>query len=310
MKAAWNRFWFRSVPARRIALLRIAVGLYLLQLQLSEHRAWLRVSRAGQDTFEGIGLASLLSGPLDDGLWGAVLVSSIVLNVAFVLGIAHRVIAPLFAILLTFVLGYRNSWGQVYHVNHLACLHATILALAPAAHAFSVDAWVRKRLGERRWIDVLAWPRIEAASDWRFGWGVQLMCVVTTIVYSLAGLAKVTGEAGWRWALGSNLRDQIAYDALYKELLHPDGGGEWVWRIYAYPDLLIPAAVVTLILELLAPVALLHRRLAWLFCISMWLAHLGIDVLMTILFPYQIFGVAYLSFFAIERPIDWVLRRR
>ncbi|MFT5680923.1 MAG: hypothetical protein ACI8RZ_001829 [Myxococcota bacterium] len=294
MIRAWQRFWFQPAPARRIAVLRIAVGLYLLHLQVGQHRPWLRISRAGDDTFSGVGLASLLSAPLDVGLWGTLLIASIVLNVVFILGIAHRFVAPVFAVLLAFVLGYRNSWGQIYHVNNLAMIHAGILALAPAAHAWSVDAWLAGR------------RRLEPLADgWQFGWGIRLMSVATVSAYFLAGVAKVTGSAGWRWALGSNLRDQIAYDALYKELIHPDGGGQWVWLIYDHPGLLIPGALLTLTLELTAPLALLHRRLAWVFAIGMWLAHLGIDVLMTITFPYPLLGVAFLSFFAVEVPLDW-----
>src|SRR5918992_966702 len=68
------------------------------------------------------------------------------------------------------------------------------------------------------------WPptsrsRPAPAPHARYGWPIQLMRTVTTLPYVLAGVAKVAGPLGWRWASGESLRRQVAVDGLRKELL-------------------------------------------------------------------------------------------
>ena len=314
---AWDAFWFRPAPARRIALLRVVVGAFLFQAQWDHHFSYLNLDRAGADTFEGVGLASFLEGALGHEVWGVVLWLGLVLTAAFTLGLFHRVLAPLCALTLLFLFAYRNSWGQLYHHDNLPVLHLCVLALAPAAHAWSMDAWLRRRLGSRRWFSWLAWPALPEGpaqpggteGRWEFGWGIKLMSAVTMLAYWLAGVAKVEGPLGWSWAFGTNLRDQIAYDALYKSLISPGTEGAWVSAIYPHPEYLVPAAAFALGLELFAPLGLFHKRLGQLMCLGLFGMHWGIDLLMTITFPYPAYGLAYLSFFAVEKPVDWVLGR-
>ena len=304
----WERLWFPALSPTRLAILRLAVGGYLLHLQVRNHGAYLNLDRAGADTFSGVGLAALLEGALDRDTWALCLAVSLVLNITFLLGLFHRVMSPVFVVMICFVLGYRNSWGQIYHVDNLVVLHALVLSLTPATHDLAVDHWLRARGAGRRWIDALCGPSLPETPDWRFGWGVQLVSMVSLLTYFLAGVSKVTGEAGWRWPLGTNLRDQIAYDALYKELVHPDGATAAVWFIYDRPEILVPAAILTLVLELGAPLVILHRRVAQVFCVLAMGMHWGIDILMSITFPYPVYGLAYLSFFAVERPVLWLRR--
>jgi hypothetical protein len=65
--------------------------------------------------------------------------------------------------------------------------------------------------------------------------------------------------------------------------------------------LFAPLSTFSLATELLAPVALLGRRFAALWCGAAWSFHVGVLALMAIAFPYPISGCAFLAFFPLER---------
>jgi hypothetical protein len=306
MKAFLARVWFREAPATRLAFVRIATALYVLHLLVDNHRTYMHLDMAGADTFEPTGAARLLSGPLDPDIWWWIVAISI-MGVAFnLLGLAHRLALP-FGAALTFTLAYRNSWGQVYHLDNLPVLFTLCCALSPSMAAWSVDAWLRRRWPDNPLVRLLTCPGAEPGeSSWWYGWGLQMMAGVVACAYFVAGTAKVTSKVGWRWALGTNLADQITYDALYKELLHPDGGARLAWIVYDFPLLMACFATVALVVELGAPLALLHRRIAHLFCLLALGMHWGIAAFMDIHFPFQEWGFAYLPFLAPEKPVEWL----
>ncbi len=65
---------------------------------------------------------------------------------------------------------------------------------------------------------------------------------------------------------------------------------------------------MTIVIELGAPLAMLHRRVALGWALIAWGFHVGVLFLMSILFPYPCSGAAYASFFRLERPVGWVGR--
>lgn len=82
--------------------------------------------------------------------------------------------------------------------------------------------------------------------------------------------------------------------------------------IAAHPWLHTPIALMTLVLELGAPLAVLtvfegRLRRAWVF--GLWSMHLGILAVMAIGFLYPLSGAAYACFFAVEVPMARVLAR-
>jgi hypothetical protein len=68
-------------------------------------------------------------------------------------------------------------------------------------------------------------------------------------------------------------------------------------------------AVMSLAIELGGPLALLHRRLALLWSLAAWGFHLGVILLMAIVFPYPLLGLAYAPMFRVERPVGWAGRQ-
>ena len=129
------------------------------------------------------------------------------------------------------------------------------------------------------------------------------MCEVTTIVYGLAGMAKILGPAGWQWADGQNLRNHVAYDTLAKHLMTSSEGSDWVPFLFEIDGAMMAMAWIALIVELCAPLFLVNRRLSQLWVLLAIGMHWGIRILMGLTFAYQTFGFAFLSFFAIERVL-------
>jgi hypothetical protein len=132
----------------------------------------------------------------------------------------------------------------------------------------------------------------------------MLLCAVTAATYFLSGVAKVTGESGWGWALGNGPRSQIAFDGLRKELID-QGATPLVFALFNNVWLATTIGVGTLVIELGAPLALLDRRLRWAWASATFCMHWGILAIMGITFWYHLIGVAFLPFVLEERLVAW-----
>jgi len=292
MKAlrAFDGYWFVPAPAARLALLRILIGTFALAYLAFGFEVLTDVDRFGALHFVPAGPVRLLSRPLPHGATVALAALSIGLAIPFVLGFRYRVVGPLFALCFLWVTSYRNSWGMLFHTENLLALHLLVLAGAPAADAFSLDARGRP----------------EPPDDGAYGWPLRAMTWIVAICYVLAGIAKLK-LAGPVWVGGELLRAQIAYDNLRKIEL----GSHYSLLGARLVETSAPFVVLswlTLALELGAPLALFGRRLALIWVGAAWLFHLGVVVLMAIPFPYQLSLVAYAPFFAVERGLGTIRR--
>lgn len=297
MRAAfrrWDTWFYAAVPAERLALVRICIGIYALIYLVSRASHLNAPLRYPASSFSPIGIVHLIDQPLPSHWVYALFGSAVLTGALFTLGIAYRLVAPLFALLLLWVLSYRHSWGMIFHTDNLLWLHVALLALAPAA-----DVYVRGEPASGS----LSRPR-EPGS---YGWALRAMCLVTVASYVVAGVAKLS-ITGWSWAGGDTLREQIAYDALRKIELGSIHSPFGPWLL---PQrwLFAPLSTFSLAVELLAPVALFGGRLATTWCISAWLFHLGVLVLMAIAFAYPLSGCAFLAFFPVERGFSALQER-
>lgn len=300
-------FWMPAMPAARLGLLRIAVAIYFLQDFYRTRPGVMRIGRTDPSLFEPVGLATLLDGPLPPTTFDLLHDTAMGLCLLMLFGVGWRVLGPLTLIVNLFVGCYRVSWGMVYHLGQLPMLHLMVLGLAPATAGVSLDAWARRRWPQSRLLSVLGWQPDGTGSSWHYGWPIQLICVITTLAYFLAGWAKVHGPAGWAWADGKNLLDQVAYDGLYKDLLDKEPASAMIAWSWQHAEVFTLFAVGTLILELGAPIALLHRRVGQLWSVGTVGMHWGIHLMMNLVFPYPISGAAFLSFFPLEKllPERW-----
>jgi hypothetical protein len=238
--------------------------------------------------FHPVGVVRVLRRPLPVRVVQAGVVATYVASAAVTVGWRHRLTGPVWGALLLWTVTYRNSWSMVFHNDNILVLHALVLGCAPgAADVLAVDA------------------RRETAPDgahWRYGWPLQLMSAVTALTYLLAGIAKVVGPLGWRWASGTALRSQVEADAVRKDLLG-SGSSPVVAALHGREALWRTMAVGSLVLELGAPVALVSRRLGRAWAVAAWSLHVGILAVMRIRFRYQLSGVAYASFLDLERVV-------
>lgn len=285
------RWWFRPAPAERLAALRILVGGFAFLYLTTRLPLFLGYARFPARDFVPLGVTRLLEEPLAPGAHVAILVATIALAAAFVAGVFYRFTAPLFALFLLWILTYRSSWSMPFHTENLLALHVIVLALAPAADAWSVDARRRD-----------APPPAES-----YGWPLKLMAALTCLTYVLAGIAKLR-LGGLAWAEGEFLRDQVAVDNLRKVLLGSDAS-PLASPLLEHPWLFEVMAIATLAIELGAPIALAGGRVALAWSLAAWGFHVGVVALMAIVFPYPLVWVAYAPFFAAERPLAWSGRR-
>ena len=304
-----DRFWFQAAPASRLALIRILVGTYALAYLLDRFVPFGRIAESSPSLFEPAGPVPLfLTAPMSADAFRVLLALTIAANVAFLAGWCYRLNGPLFAVLLLWVLSYRNSWGMIYHYDNLLVLYALILGLAPAADVWSFDALGRRLEGPTARIRGHLRPR-DPAGDWEYGSAIRLLCAVAAAAYFLAGVAKVLGPYGLGWGTGEALRVQVAFDGLRKDFLTATGAPALLFAIYNQVWLFTILGLGTLILELGAPLVLFWKRLVYPWVIGTFLMHWGIYFIMGIEFPFELVGVAFAPFLPLERLLA-ALRRR
>lgn len=279
-----DRYWFGEIPAARLGVVRILVGAFTLIYMIPRLPMLRSVASSPAEFFAPVGVAALLGSPLPSSAYYAMVLSTLALAVAFMLGWRHRFTGPLFSLLLLFVLCYRNSWSMIYHSDNALVLHALVLGFSNSADALSIDALAARK------------------SATHSGWPLRLICVVTASIYFLAGLAKVTGPLGWSWIAGEAMRGQMAVDGLRKELLG-DGAARLTFLLYDQVWLFGAVGLGTLILELGAPLALLRETTSRFWALGVWLMHWGILLIMGIKFEYSLSGIIFAAFVPWEKVL-------
>lgn len=288
----WSRLVDATAPPERLAAFRIAVGIFAVTYLTIRFPVFWGLADKAPSAFAGVGPLAWRDDPLDDAFVRGALALALTSGVAMTLGFRHRISGPLFAVSVLLLTAYRSSWGQLLHFENLFTLHVLLLAAFPAADAWSLDA---RRTGGRR------------RDPTTYGLALQLACLCVVVTYVIAGIAKLR-LGGTEWALGDTLRNHIAYSAVRLDLLGADGSplaGPVVRNAWLLP----PMALISVVIELAAPIALVGPRLRNVWVAAAWAMHLGIFALMLIGFPYPLFLVAFAPFFALERLVGRVVPR-
>ncbi|MDB4963429.1 MAG: hypothetical protein JWP01_3428 [Myxococcales bacterium] len=284
--SAW---WFAPAPAERLAAVRILIGAFGLAWVLIRIRESDAVARLPAQHFKPCGVVQILDTPLPPGVALAITIATCVLMAAFIVGFRFRLLAPFAALALLWTLTYRNSWGMIFHTENLLVMHVLALSVSPAA-----DAWALDR-------------RPAQASPIGYGWALKLLAAITAVTYVLAAIAKLR-IAGMAWLDGEQLRNQIAVDnlrkALFGDLIAP-----LATQFLDHPSGFTVFSVMTIVLELSAPIVLVGPRPARLWCLAAWGFHVGVVLLMNIWFLYPLLGVAFVASLPAERPFDGLIRR-
>jgi hypothetical protein len=280
-------------PAERLAGLRILSSGFVLVYLVANIFEFSRLANRPANEFEPVGIATLLDEPLGSRVW-LLFGAAILAGLAALVGYAYRFSGPLFAGLVLVWASYHSSWGQMLHFEHLFTLHLMILGLSPAADAWSVQP-------------VLDRPGLSV----RYGWPIRLLAITTVVSYCIAGVAKLR-IGGLDWIDGSTLSNHIGYSAARMEVL-----GGFVPPVAPYVIgrdwLMGPMAVGGVLIELVAPLALLGGRWRRWWVVGVVAFHLGTAATMMVWFPYQGLGFALLPLYCVEllvrAALDRLLRR-
>lgn len=282
MRGRLARWFFAPAPAERLGVFRVLLCTYAVIWVAVRTPHWLDLARLPDSRSRPVGVLSIGDWSLGHGVVAVLAAVTLVAGAAGVAGWRWRLSGPVLALGFLVLCTHGASWGQVLHTEHLPALHLLVLATAPAAHAWTV--------GHRR-TGPLDGPA--------HGWPLRVLALVTVATYVVAGVAKVR-YAGAGWVGGEVLRNLVAHDNLRKQLLG-DPSSPFAPLVVDHPGLFAPASVLTLVVELGAPLALLGGRLRTVWVVSAWLFHLGVLAFMAVLFPYPLVGLAFAPMFRLER---------
>ncbi len=287
--------WFMEVPPQRLAVLRIATGLFGLWYLLSRFNMLQRVVK-NTDAFEPVGILNWMSKPIPSEIFWWITIGVILLNILYIIGWKFKITGPIFALVILLFFTYRNSWSMIYHNRNALILHIIIIGLVASADAWSWDSWKKSKKGVT--------PQ---KPHWQYGWPIQLICTATVGAYFLSGVAKLAGDLAWEWVNGSAMRSQVAVDAIRKEMLGSEAAPLFE-ILFEHTWLFLGMGILTFVLELGAPIALVKRKLGMIWAILTWMMHWGIFFIMGISFRYQMTGLIFLAFFDIEKL--WIPSKR
>ena len=293
MKALTARLVDPIAPAERLAAFRIAVGIFVVVYLSGRSPVFLALADRPPADFDPVGLLGVLGDPPAGMIVTAAVAATLLGGIGTTLGWRYRASAVAAALGLLFLTTLRSSWGQLLHFENLMVLQLIVLAFAPAADSWSLDA----RAG-----------RATASRDGaRYGWPLALASLIMVVTYVIAGIAKLR-YGGLDWVTGDTLRNHIAYSAARLDLI---GGNEPILAefVVQYAWILAPAAFVSVAIELGAPVVFIGRRSRNVWVAAAWLMHVGILLTMSVGFPSPLFGVAFAPLFPLERLVTGVRDR-
>ena len=283
MSGRWSRLTggpYVIDAGRRLAALRILVCAYATVWTTVRAPHLLDTIDLEARRLQPIGPLSWIDQPLPSSLVVVAVIITPIAGAAATLGLRYRLAAPVLAAGFLLLTTYRNSWGQIFHTEHLVALHLIVLAIAPADRHWS--------LGPKH-----PW---RPPSDAR--WAVDAMAVMTVCTYFVAGVAKLR-NGGWSWIDGDVILHQVSFDNARKDLLG-DTTSPFAAVLIEQAWLTGPAAWGSMVVELGAPFVLIGSRPARWWSALAWSFHVAILVFMAILFPYHLLGIAMAPLLPVE----------
>jgi hypothetical protein len=276
---AWNRFWFTPGDAADLALCRIGLCLVLLWL-------WQRYLFDVADFVEPGSLfwspPGLLKLFLPQLSLHSLRILTTVCHVAVALsciGLATRLSTATAFVSALLLHGTLQSYGKIWHQVTPTLAYLGAMALARSGDALSVDRLVLSRLGRAR-------PLVPSGA---YTWPVKLGQVVMIVPLFLAGVEKLR-HSGFAWAYSDEFHNILVYNLSPCDIGLPH---KMASPLIAHPQLGQLMATGSLVLELLAPLALFSRRAAWVLLPLTFGMLMGIKMTMTIFFSGVILGFVF-----------------
>ncbi len=261
----WERFWFAPQAPLDLALCRILLLGYLCFYNWRGRSAETVTRLFGEQSWAPISffrwLPEALPGP---ETFGALLGLYELCLALGCVGLFTRTACGAGFLLGLYVVGLGQNFGKVAHPEHVSLLLLGVLACSRAGDALSLDAWWRRRRG-------LA-PAPAQSGEYR--WPLRCAWLVMVLMFLGAGISKLR-FGGLEWIFSDSFSNLLIVHHYRK----PDLPGIGLW-LAERRGLAQAAAFASVALELLAPLALLHRRLRLLLVPGLFLMQLGIALLM------------------------------
>ncbi|MBM4015213.1 MAG: hypothetical protein FJ293_09670 [Planctomycetes bacterium] len=292
-----ERRFFPPAPLRALAIVRMLVVGSLLFVMLFPYAlftfpVWGRLDLLAalpDAQWEPIPIVRLLLLPFGDGFrpslaaMTAVLHASMVAGLFALVGCCTRTALLLFALGNLLISGYGYSYQEHHHIEALTLLALFALAAAPAGAALSFDGWRAARRGRPApaWSDQARWP-------------LELLQWLFALCYLSAAVCKL-GASGLKWLNGHTLQAYLLQEGIFWGTT----SGPW---LADHHGLCVLLSWIALLVELLFPLVLWRRSLAWFFVPAAAALHLGIWFTMRA--PFWL----YFPLYAVFLPWDRLLR--
>lgn len=271
-----------AAPASQLAALRVMVSLALLMSpELHAGEANAALDRRLRAVPEGLGwffAHAPVSAPVARVVHGVFVVAASLTLMGFV----ARPAALCMTVSAFYLMALAQTSGSVLHDMHLVWF-AALLACAPCADAWSLDAWgdpARDFTGRR--------------TSLAYGAPVWAVRALLAAVYFFPGFWKLR-TSGLAWIFSDNLAHQMQWKWF-------ESGRVPAWRVDHHPWLMHLGALGAVSFELGFPLLLAHRRTRTLAALAGLAFHWGTGALMGI--PFTSLWMCYVAL------IDWPARWR
>ena len=262
----WDRFWFTPRLPHTLGMLRIAVGAMLLYSHLAlasdlmsflGDQAWVNNETARQLHDGTFGVPDWARSYLWH-LQSPVLIwahhaLTILVTACFALGLMTRLTAPA-AWFLQLMYLHRLT-GALFGLDQIVTYSAMYLMLAPCGSCFSVDAWLRKKFGDRIGTSrFLGWLLPQATPSVAANIATRLLQIHLCVIYMFGGLSKARGQSWWDgsalWYAVGNYEYQsidttwlVKYPRVFTAMTHLTLFWEVYYCALVWPRLTRPIAV-------------------------------------------------------------------
>jgi uncharacterized membrane protein YphA (DoxX/SURF4 family) len=290
----WCGYWFAPGPLLDLAVTRIVlVGLQLALLPKLARQVGLRTD-APDSLYHPLRLLQLFTLPfewaghgvhLDASAWHVrpseelvdiVLLSTVLVGVLALVGLATRFAVVGFAIGTSFLMAYVYSFHEIHHPEAIMVLGLLLVGFGPCGRTLSLDA-LRHRV--RRSADASA-----SGTDTFARWPLLTVGWLLALVYLSAAWAKVE-TSGLEWLNGYTLRSYLLRDGLR-------GGIELGVTMAQYHLVAVALSWITLVFQATFVLVMLFRRLAWVYLPIGVALHLGVQATIGAPFPQVIAAYA------------------
>jgi hypothetical protein len=179
-------------------------------------------------------------------------------------GLFSRVSKFTVLVLGFYLLGLPHNMGKIHHFDGLLILIFGVLLFARTSDVLSLDARLFRRNAP-----------VQPSGEYR--WPIRVIWLTFAIIFFSAGLSKLLAS-GTSWITTENMSVLL----LKQQYPTSDPGPivDWGISIANSPWLYMPLAAITLVLEVGYPLALVNRYARWIFVPGMFLAQVGIRLLM------------------------------